>query len=545
MLFYIGIFLKNFSKNIIFCSNCYKNLHKNLKKLFIDYAFLFLYSVFMKLYTPTTGECNFVMAYPAIEEFALSSLGYLWLYKIADEKEGINALRISTDNININPKNIDALAFSMSFDFDYIGVLEILDKLKIPFLSKERNECLPLIFAGGPVLTTNLKPYEAFFDFLIMGDGEYVFDKVLDILKQKNSKKETLKLLSTLEGVYVPNITEKCFNSTANLNNVIYTPIISEKSYFKETFIIEISRGCMNRCAFCTASYINLPYRYYEFEKIIEAIEIGLSYTNKIALLGAQISAHPRFNDIMRYIKTKIDNDENIELGISSLRTDSVTPDMVQTLVAGGQKHSTIAIEAASERLRKFINKNLKEEQILNAVKISRENGLKGLKIYSMIGIPTETDEDINEFLNLAKKIKEQNKGFNIEFSFSTFVPKPRTPLQWSKREDTKSLEKKQKYLEKELSKLGISSKFSSPKWDYWQTVLSRSDEKITPALIEIYKNGGKIGAYKNAIKELKIDITKAIEGYEFDDNLPWDCISTNSPKSRLINEYKRLTKFA
>ena len=130
----------------------------------------------------------------------------------------------------------------------------------------------------------------------------------------------------------------------------------------------------------------------------------------------------------------------DIELGISSLRTDSVTPKMVRTLVKGGQKHSTIAIEAASERLRKLINKNLKEEQILDAVRISRENGLKGLKIYSMIGIPTETQEDIEEFINLAKKIKSENKGFSITFSFSTFVPKPQTPLQWAKREDTKSL---------------------------------------------------------------------------------------------------------
>ena len=127
------------------------------------------------------------------------------------------------------------------------------------------------------------------------------------------------------------------------------------------------------------------------------------------------------------------------------MRTDAITPQMIRTLVKGGQRTSTIAIEAASERLRKLINKNLKEEQILNAVKISRENGLKGLKIYSMIGIPTETQEDIEEFITLAKKIKTENKSFNIAFSFSTFVPKPHTPFQWCKREDTKSLEKKQK----------------------------------------------------------------------------------------------------
>ena len=272
---------------------------------------------------------------------------------------------------------------------------------------------------------------------------------------------------------------------------------------------------------------------------------MGLKHTNKIALLGAQISAHPEFDNIMKYLKNKMDSGIDIELGISSLRTDSVTPELVQTLVKGGQKTSTIAIEAASERLRKYINKNLKEEQILNAVKISRENGLRGLKIYSMIGIPSETQEDIEEFLKLAKKIKAENKGFEITFSFSTFVPKPQTPFQWAKREDTKSLEKKQKYLEKEFSKLGIDSKFSSAKWDYWQTILSRGDESLTDFLIYVYKNGGKNGAYKSGIKEFKIDIDKLINGFMLDEDLPWDFIEFKPRKELLINEYKRLSKFS
>ena len=496
----------------------------------------------IKLYTSNTGEYNFVMAYPAKEEFALSSLGYLWLFKIADTYDGINAMRISADNINVNPNTINSIAFSMSFDFDYLGVLEILDKLKIPFYSKERDENYPLIFAGGPVITTNPRPYEDFFDFMIIGDGEEIFVQILEILKQNLNKKETLEQLSKLDGIYIKG--KKTKKSTVKLNNVIYTPILSEKSYFKDTFIIEISRGCMNRCAFCTASYTNLPFRHYEYEKIIDAIELGLKHTNKIALLGAQISAHPDFGKIMKYLKDKIDSGQKIELGISSLRTDSITSELIQTLVAGGQKTSTIAIEAGSERLRKYINKNLKEEQILSAVKLAKENGLKGLKIYSMIGIPTETKEDIEEFINLARKIKQENKGFNIEFSFSTFVPKPHTPLQWAKREDTKSLEKKQKYLEKEFHKLGISSKFSSSKWDYWQTVLSRSDEKIAPLLVYVYKNGENTGAYKKGIKELKIDISKSIDGYNQNEILPWDNIEIYPSKELLNSEQNRLSKY-
>lgn len=498
------------------------------------------------LYTPNNSSNGYKlwMAYPACESFALASLGYLWLAKLADEMNGIASIRVCTDS-SLPPVMPESIAFSMSFDFDFMGVFEILEKYKIPFFANERDENAPLVFAGGPVITTNPEPYKSFFDFMIIGDGEEVFKKVLEVLKLRLKKTETLEKLASLEGVYVPNISHKVKKVTENLNTVIFTPVLSDKSYFKDTFIIEVARGCMNRCAFCTASYINLPFRTYEYNKIIDAIELGLRYTDKIALLGAQISAHPDFDKIMNYIRRKIESGVNIELGISSLRTDSVTPDLIQTLVLGGQKTSTIAIEAASERLRKFINKNLKEEQIMNAVKISRENGLKGLKIYSMIGVPTETDDDIQDFITLAKKIKSENKGFEITFSFSTFVPKPQTPLQWAKREDTKSLEKKQKYLEKELAKLGIDSKFSSAKWDYWQTLLSRGDERLSSFLVDVYKNGGKNGAYKSALKSLGINQLNSINGFEFEEALPWDFIENYVTKDLLTNEFRRLSKYS
>ncbi len=495
----------------------------------------------MKLYTPNTGDYNLVMAYPSKEEFALSSLGYLWLYKIADTFDGINVLGVSTDKNNINKSDTDAAAFSISYDFDFMGVLSILKNADIPFTAKERTEEEPIIFAGGPVITTNPLPYQDFFDFMIMGDGEETFPKVLECLCQKYSKKETIEKLSEIEGIYIPNKTAKIAHS--ELKEVIYTPILSENSYFKNTFIIEIARGCMNRCAFCTASYLNWPYRYYDYDKIIQTIDFGLNYTDKIALLGAQVSSHPRFYDILNFINNIMDNGRTIELGISSLRVDAISPMLVKTLVKGGQKNSTIAIEAASERLRRFINKNITEEQILNAIQVSKENGLKGLKIYSMIGIPTETDDDINEFIRLAKTIKTQNKGFNLEFSFSSFVPKPQTPFQFQRREDTKSIENKQNYLRKNLAKIGIPSKFSSAKWDYWQTVLSRGDETLNPMLTEVFNNGGNLSSYKKASLKYNIDLDKFINETDYLNNKLYKNISSNISKDNLINEYKRLAK--
>ena len=272
---------------------------------------------------------NLLMAYPSKEEFALSSLGYMWLYKIANETDGINVTRISTDNCNICSGKIDAIAFSLSFDFDFYGVFELLDKLNIPFYKNERGENLPLIFAGGPVITTNPKPYEDIFDFMIAGDGENCFKEILEIIKTSDSKQNSIKNIRNIDCTIFPD--KKVKKRTDDLKNVIYSPIISEKSYFKNTLVIEIARGCMNRCAFCTASYTNLPFRNYEYEKIIDILESGLKKTNKLALLGAQVSAHPQFKEILKYIRNKIESGQNIELGISSLRADSIYPELIQT----------------------------------------------------------------------------------------------------------------------------------------------------------------------------------------------------------------------
>ena len=246
--------------------------------------------------------------------------------------------------------------------------------------------------------------------------------------------------------------------------------------------------------------------------------------------------------EISKYIYDKVQNGQNIEMSLSSLRVDAITPDIVKTLVATGQKNATLAIEAGSERLRKVINKNLTEEQIFNAVEIARNNGLKGFKFYGMIGIPTEKQEDLDAIVNLAKRLKKENKGFDISFGFSSFVPKPHTPFQWCGRENSKSLEKKSQFLQKELHKIGVNVHVSSIKWDYWQAVLSRGNSTLTDFLIEIYKQGGKLGAYKSAAKKYNINSDFfATEDYKFSQPLPWDYIKLNPGKDFLIEENKRL----
>ena len=506
-----------------------------------------------KLYTPIQNKsCDLVFwfCYPAINSFALSSLGYLWLLKEVEMLENVCVEKVTTDTTftKFKPTDVDLMAFSFSFDLDFLNIFQMLEKYNIPLKASERNSSHPLIFCGGPVVSANPEPYKDFFDFFIIGDGEEVNTKAIELIRDnKNlSRNEILKQLSQIEGIYVPSEKQQVVKkSTKKLQNCIYSTILSDEAFFSNTFIIEVERGCANCCRFCLASFLNLPIRFVPIEQLKNIIDLGLSHTNKIALLGAQISAHPQFEELCKYIYDKALENPEIEMNFSSLRVDAITPDVIKTLVLTGQKNSTLAVEAGSERLRKIINKNITEEQIFSAVKIAKENGLKGLKFYAMIGLPTETQEDIDALIDLAKRLKSNFSGFDISFGISTFVPKAHTPFQWCGRENIKSLEKKTNYLKKEFHKLGINVNISSAKWDYWQAVLSRGDNSFTQFLIDTYKLGGKTGSFKQAAKQNKIDSDYYAEKtWDTTTKLPWDFIElTSPPKEFLKTEYNKISQ--
>lgn len=492
------------------------------------------------------ADYNIWMAFPGCYSFALSSLGYLHIFRLMDEMEEVNVERVYSDSTKteIQFKDVNAIAFSSSFDLDFMSIFPIFDKYKIPYKTSDRDKNMPIIFCGGPVVTANPIPYKDFFDFMIIGDGEQLNTNVVTILADNKDKPkdEILKLLAKLNGVYVPTLNqEKIVKNSCKIENCVYTPILSDDAFFKDMFIIEISRGCANCCGFCMASYLNLPVRFAPYENIIKAIDLGLQYTNKIALLGAQVSIHPKFKQICEYIAQKVQKNPEIEMSISSLRVDAVDDAMIKTLVSAHQKHVTIAIEAGSERLRKVINKNITEEQIKHTVETARLNGLKGVKIYAMIGIPTETQEDLNEMVRVAKELKQANKGFDISFAFSSFIPKPHTPLQWCGRFSTKELEKRQNFLQKEFHKIGVKTSFSSIKWDYWQTVLSRGDDKISDFIIDVYKNGSKLGAFKKAAKDKFNPDDYALRDFNVNEALSWDIIDLPPSKEVLIERHKKL----
>jgi len=448
-------------------------------------------------------KINVWYSYPAIEAFAMASLGYLSIFKDLDCDRELYVERIYTDTHRtlINKENVDCMGFSVCFEIDILNIIKLLKKYDIPLKSSDRDENSPIIFAGGIVLMSNPKPFEDFFDFICIGE-KVALKGAFEVLKNKKNytRDELLKKLSELEGIYVPKYKKEVKILRDSIAEPLYTPILSEKSFFKDTFVIELERGCPKMCNFCLASWLNTPIRFADYDKIIEAIDFGLKYTNKIALLGAYVAGHPKFNDIIEYIAKKCEN-MPIELSISSLRADLADIELIKTLVKCNQKSATIAVEAGSERLREFIGKNLKEEEILKTVETSILGGLKGLKMYFMLGLPTESEEDISEIVELAKKIKAVIKkykvAFEVVFSASTYIPKAHTPFENAKRCDKKVLEKRINYLKKNLHKLGVQFRSPSIDWDIIQSILSKYPESLFKLLVEAVEEGGNLGAFK------------------------------------------------
>lgn len=495
---------------------------------------------------------NVWCAFPAVYNFGMSALGFLTVFKMIDETQGILAEKIFTDTKTtyLQYKNVDLITFAFSFELDYTGILEILDKYNIPLNNKERNENHPLIMGGGAVLSANPEPFADFFDFIMIGDAEPHIKEILSILKDNKCKTKTekLQMLSLIEGIYIPSMKNESYKVkkvTSELQTCTSTPILTEGSFFPNTYIIEIERGCPQNCRFCLTSYLNTPVRFCTYEQIIEKIEEGLKYTNKIAFLGALICSHPKIDEICEYIIKKVKNGRQLEVSVSSLRADYVSDKTLEMLNLCGQKTATIALEAGSERLRNVINKRLKKDDILKLADKMVKYGFVGLKIYGIVGLPTETYEDLDEFIALCREIKSKYKGFNIIPSFSTFVPKAHTPFQFAKREEEKKLEKKNEYLKKEFAKIGIKARTSSAKWDSIQALLSRGSRDLMPYLIDVYKLGANLGNFKSVYKEYEQrKILPAIENFTINEQninkkFPWDFIIYPKSRTMLEKEYQ------
>ncbi|KKD39219.1 B12-binding domain-containing radical SAM protein [Limnoraphis robusta] len=514
------------------------------------------------LFTPATPDINaipIIFAFPNQYTVGITSLGYQIVWATLALRSDVQVSRLFTDISEPLPTQPELLGFSVSWELDYINILERLEFLNIPIRSINREDSHPLVFGGGPVLTANPEPFADFFDLILLGDGEELLPNFITAYQQvRTANRQTkLKHLAQVPGVYVPSLYQVTYDSpdgkitsiepiiaeipakvhkqTYRGNTLSASTVVTEKAAWENIFMVEVVRSCPEMCRFCLASYLTLPFRTASLEaSLIPAIEQGLSITNRIGLLGASVTQHPEFSELLDYLSQP--QYEDVRLSIASVRTNTVTVKLAETLAKRDTKSLTIAIESGSDKVRKIINKKLENEEIIQAAINAKEGGLKALKLYGMVGIPGEEAEDLEATLALMKQLKKAAPGLKLTLGCSTFVPKSHTPFQWFGVNS--EAEKRLKLLEKHLRKDGIDFRPESYKWSVIQAVISRGDRRVSHLLELVRDYGDSLGSYRRAFKQLRGQLPEldyyVFENWHLDDILPWHHLQGPLPEATL-----------
>jgi radical SAM superfamily enzyme YgiQ (UPF0313 family) len=520
------------------------------------------------LFTPATPESNaipLIFAFPNEYTVGITSLGYQVVWATLAVRKDLQVSRLFTDTQEALPRNPEILGFSMSWELDYVNIWNLLENLEVPIRTSERNDNHPLVFGGGPVLTANPEPFADFFDVILLGDGEDLLGNFIDAYKDvRNAPRETkLKALAQVPGIYIPCLYQIEYHSddgaiksiqpisseipatvkkqTYRGNTLSASTVVTEKAAWENIFMVEVVRSCPEMCRFCLASYLTLPFRTASFEgSLIPAIEQGLKVTNRLGLLGASVTQHPEFEDLLDYLSKPQYDD--IRLSIASVRTNTVTKQLAETLAKRDTKSLTIAVESGSERVRKIVNKKLEQEDIIKAGINAKAGGLTSLKLYGMVGIPGEESEDLDATVKMMLDIKKSVPGLRLTLGCSTFVPKAHTPFQWLGVNP--QAEKRLQFLQKQLKPKGIEFRPESYNWSIIQALLSRGDRRLFPLLEMTRDFGDSLGSYKRAFKELKGKIPN-LDFYVHanwlpEQVLPWNHLEGPLPQSTLL---KHLTE--
>ena len=458
----------------------------------------------------------------------------------------------------------DVVAFDVTFEMDYFHIPLMLRHGRVPIMGKDRTEFDPIVIAGGPCATFNPEPFADFIDAFIIGEGEGIVSRVLDIIRDGKmeglDRHAILRQLANISGVYVPSLYVPIYSDDGEfkgyhiaegapktikrhfemLTSGGETVVATNYTEFGAMYIIEVARGCGRHCRFCMAGYCFRVPRVRPLEILKEGVDRAEKLGKKVGLMGAAISDYPEVDELVTYIRSK-----DMRYSCASLRADSLTQAVVDGLADSGQKTITIAPETGSERLRRVINKGISEEHLQNAATLSAKSGIQHMRLYIMIGLPTETDEDIEAIVGLAERTQAHMaevgcKG-RLTLSINPFIPKPFTPFQWMAMDNQKTVEKKLQYIKKALQKnRRIEVLVESPKEVYIQGVLARGDRRLGAVLAACAADRGS-KSFKSEMKAAGLDMDEMnYRERSFDEFLPWSHLDMGMDEGYLEMEWKR-----
>ena len=535
------------------------------------------------------AKVKLALAFPDKYEIAISNLGQKILYDIVNSDERFMADRIYAPDFDYRnillEKNIplygleskkeanefDIIGFSLQYELAYPTILEMLKLSHIPVLRQERNDDNPIIMAGGPG-AFNPSPIENFIDLFMVGDGEELIIEVLEKYEElKNNKKtrnEIIKELANIEGIYCPEIqnkTRKRVFDISKSNKAPQSPIPYSSSVHDRT-IIEIRRGCGRMCRFCQAGHVTLPIRERKAEDVISMVKDSICKTgyDEYSLLSLSSNDYTNIESVIEELSCEM-NKKKVSVSLPSQRIDRYSQKLAQLVRGVRSTTVTLAPEAGSQRLRNVINKNLTEEQIIETILNCYKNGASNVKLYFMIGIPTETYEDLDEMIELFSKIKYQSKllrkelelrdALNLTCTVSIFVPKPFTPFQWCAQVAQEEVHNRIKYLLEKVKPLkGIKINYHSSFTSKVECAMTRADKRFNDFLLALHKKGQYLTTWdENIDKQLWEDTAiecginidyEAQRQYNLDEKLPWDNIDVGLDKTWLKDQYNNAMSF-
>jgi radical SAM superfamily enzyme YgiQ (UPF0313 family) len=534
---------------------------------------------------PHGGKLRVALAFPNTYFVGMSNLGFQTVYKLFNAEPDIVCERfflppktelaaqraagapVVTLESQTPVGEFDIVAFSVSFEWDYTNVLTLLRLAGIPLRTTDRNHRHPLIMIGGAVTFVNPEPLALFADVIAAGEGEALVPPLLRAFKEAEDRDDLLRRLVAERGFYVPSfydveyagdgtiarfvplagtgappVVRKAALKTTEAVDPPATTVFTPETEFGSRLLIEVVRGCANLCRFCWAGYNYLPVRAFPMDRILAIAERAKPHSNRAGLVSIALCDHPDIEAILTGLVKM-----GYAISPASLRLDDLTPTILDLLRQSGEKTITIAPETGSDRLRRVINKTVTNDEIVQAAEYIFASGMENLKLYYMIGLPTETDDDLVAIRDQVLQLREvmmrhartRGQVGKIVGSVNPLVPKPGTAYQWLAMEDDRSIDRKIKRMRSLVSDIdNVYFNIKSERHSFYQALLSLGDRRVAPAIEAAERNGGN---WRAAVAEAGVDADFFVfRDRSADAVLPWDIIDGGMKDSFFRNEYEK-----